>query len=197
MARRGAARAAGGRRPGRHPGQAPRAGHVGGPVRVDRPSWGSGKDWRVWSGEQVADFVDLNDDVVRTALDTVDKARAANRSDWRDPNSIDWRDPRGVDWRGPRGGVELRDATNDQLLREALLTVASDWVFMISKDSAAGYARDRAHLHAHATREIADAVSAGHRDRARRIAEGWRGADYLFPRLDARRRQRHDCAGMR
>ena len=113
------------------------------------------------------------------------------------PERIDWRDPRGNDWRDPRGGVELRDATNDQLLREALLTVASDWVFMISKDSAAGYARDRAHLHAHATREIADAVSAGHRDRARRIAEGWRGADYLFPRLDARRLPGDDRAHMK
>ncbi|HEY5854947.1 MAG TPA: glycoside hydrolase family 57 protein [Aldersonia sp.] len=151
--------------------QAHAEGYVGDPFELSDSSWGSGKDWRVWSGEQVADFVDLNDDVARTALDTIDKARAANRADWRDV----------------RSGVELRDATNDQLLREALLTVASDWAFMVSKDSAAGYARDRAHLHAHATREIADAVSAGHRDRARRLAEGWRDADNLFPRLDARR----------
>ena len=37
-------------------------------------SWGSGKDWRVWAGEQVADLVQLNTEVVDTALSTVDKA---------------------------------------------------------------------------------------------------------------------------
>ena len=37
-------------------------------------SWGRGKDWRVWAGDQVADLVRLNDEVVADRLDTVDKA---------------------------------------------------------------------------------------------------------------------------
>ena len=44
--------------------QARAEGYVGAPFELTDSSWGSGKDWRVWSGEQVADFVELNDDVV-------------------------------------------------------------------------------------------------------------------------------------
>ena len=44
--------------------------------------------------------------------------------------------------------------------------MSSDWPFMVSKDSAADYARYRAHLHAHATREIADALASGRREHA-------------------------------
>lgn len=141
-------------------------GYVGTPFDLADSSWGSGKDWRVWAGDQVADLVQLNGEVVATALETVDKAREANNSP---------------------GRVELRDRVNDQLLREALMAVSSDWAFMVSKDSAAGYARDRAHLHAHAVREIAEAVSAGQVARAQRLAAGWNNADGLFPGLDARR----------
>ena len=36
-----------------------------------------------------------------------------------------------------------RDRALDDLAREALLLLASDWAFMVSRDSAAGYARDR------------------------------------------------------
>lgn len=75
----------------------------------------------------------------------------------------------------------------DQILRETLLTVSSDWPFMVSKDSAADYARYRAHLHAHATREIAGALASGRRDTAQRLADGWNRADGLFGALDARR----------
>jgi len=82
------------------------------------------------------------------------------------------------------------DATNivaDQILRETLLTVSSDWPFMVSKDSAADYARYRAHLHAHATREIAGALASGRGEHAQRLADGWNRADGLFGALDARR----------
>ncbi|MBF6544775.1 glycoside hydrolase family 57 protein [Nocardia brasiliensis] len=138
-------------------------GFVGAPVPLADSSWGSGKDWRVWAGDQVRDLVDLNDDIVRLALDTIDKMRAAD------------------------GGRGLRDHVADQLLREAILTVSSDWAFMVSKDSAAGYARDRAHRHAHAVREIAAAVGAGQVAKARQLAAGWGAADGLFPGVDARR----------
>ncbi|RMI35423.1 1,4-alpha-glucan branching protein domain-containing protein [Nocardia stercoris] len=137
-------------------------GYVGEPVELADSSWGSGKDWRVWAGDQVQDLVTLNAEVVQLALDTLDKL--------------------------PRGGE--RDRAADQLLREAVLTVSSDWAFMVSKDSAAGYARDRAHQHAHAVREIAAALGTGSVAKARELAAGWCLADGLFPALDARRLRR-------
>jgi 1,4-alpha-glucan branching enzyme len=141
-------------------------GFVGAPVDLPAGSWGSGKDWQVWSGEQVADFVQLNTEVVDAALTTVDKA---------------------LDQNAALGAPTPRDRVADQILREALLTVSSDWPFMVSKDTAADYARYRAHLHAHATREIADALAAGRRGQAERLADGWNRADGLFGALDARR----------
>lgn len=138
-------------------------GFVGSPVDLPPSSWGSGKDWQVWSGEQVADFVTLNAEVVDTALTTVDKVLAQDSA------------------------YPARDRVADQILREALLTVSSDWPFMVSKDTAAEYARYRAHLHAHATREIAGALASGRRDQAQKLADGWNRADGLFGALDARR----------
>jgi 1,4-alpha-glucan branching enzyme len=138
-------------------------GFLGAPVQLPAGSWGSGKDWQVWAGDKVADLVQLNAEVVDTALSTVDKALAQNTA------------------------APGRDLVADQILRETLLTVSSDWPFMVSKDSAADYARYRAHLHAHATREIADALAAGRRDAAERLAAGWNRADGLFGALDARR----------
>ena len=44
----------------------------------------------------------------------------------------------------PLGAPIPRDLVADQILRETLLTVSSDWPFMVSKDSAADYARYRA-----------------------------------------------------
>src|SRR4029450_7494176 len=49
-------------------------GFVGAPVELPPSSWGSGKDWQVWAGEKVADLVQLNAEVVDSALTTVDKA---------------------------------------------------------------------------------------------------------------------------
>ncbi len=132
------------------------AGHVGAPVELGESSWGSGKDWRVWAGDQVADLVDLDDEVVRVALDAVDRlVKSAGRN-----------------------------PVADQLLREALLAVASDWAFMVTKDSAAGYARTRAQTHAHAVFEIAHAAATG--GPAAELAARWRRADGVFPALDAR-----------
>lgn len=142
------------------------AGFVGGAVDLPPSSWGSGKDWQVWSGERVTDLVALNGEVVDTALSTVDKALAQTAA---------------------LSGPTPRDRIADQILRETLLTVSSDWPFMVSKDSAADYARYRAHLHAHATREIAQALASGHREVAQRLAGDWNRADGLFGALDARR----------
>jgi 1,4-alpha-glucan branching enzyme len=141
-------------------------GFVGPRIELPSGSWGSGKDWQVWAGDRVADLVQLNAEVVDTALAGVDKALAQTAA-------LDTPTP--------------RDFVADQILRETLLTVSSDWPFMVSKDSAADYARHRAHLHAHATREIAGALASGHRDTAQRLADGWNRADGLFGALDARR----------
>ncbi|AQA01113.1 1,4-alpha-glucan branching protein [Mycobacterium sp. MS1601] len=146
--------------------QAAADGFVGEPVELPPSSWGSGKDWQVWAGEQVADLVQLNAEVVDTALATVDKA---------------------LEQACAPGVRPARDVVADQILRETLLTISSDWPFMVSKDSAADYARYRAHLHAHATREIADALASGRRDAATRLAQNWNRADGLFGALDARR----------
>jgi 1,4-alpha-glucan branching enzyme len=95
------------------------------------------QDWR-WAGEKVADMVQLNGR--RHRMSTVDR-RSANAR-------------------------RLINFVADQILRETLLTVSSDWPFMVSKDSAAEYARYRAHLHAHATREISAALASGRFDAA-------------------------------
>jgi 1,4-alpha-glucan branching enzyme len=134
-------------------------GAVSGRVDMGEGSWGSGKDWHVWTGEQVSDLVDLTTSVQQRLLATIDKALAA--------------DPR------PQRRPEL-----DQLTREAFLATSSDWAFMATKDSAAEYARSRAHEHAHAVSALADRVDAG-RD-ARRLTARLRGTDGPFGHLDAR-----------
>src|SRR5699024_10538243 len=136
---------------------------VGEPIDLPESSWGSGKDWRVWAGDQVSDLVALNDEVVAEALTHIDSL----------PEDMRHRDP-----------------VADQVVREALLAVASDWAFIVSKDTAAEYARDRAHKHAHAMREIAAAAADGDHARAAALAAAWRNADGLFPDLDARRLRR-------
>ncbi|AZG48805.1 1,4-alpha-glucan branching protein domain-containing protein [Gordonia insulae] len=137
-----------------------RDGFVGAPVDLPPSSWGSGKDWRVWNGPQVEHLVRLNAEVSETALGAIDKLIA------------------------PGGG---RHRIADQILRETLMTVASDWPFMVSKDTAAHYAVERAHKHAHATREICDAALRGRTDQADTLAANWARADNLFAGLDARR----------
>lgn len=100
------------------------AGHVGDPVELPASSWGSGKDWRVWDGAQVAELVAADDALQRDLLAGLP----------------------------PPGTV--RDPVADQAVREALLALASDWAFMVSKDSAPDYARRRAHGHAERARAL-------------------------------------------
>jgi 1,4-alpha-glucan branching enzyme len=108
------------------------AGHLGAQVDLPASSWGSGKDWRVWDGEQVADMVDAGAAVQRELLSTVDSMVAV-----------------------------VRDPAADELAREALLALSSDWAFMVTKDSAADYARRRAALHRARVTELATALRAG------------------------------------
>ncbi|MET0741397.1 MAG: glycoside hydrolase family 57 protein [Candidatus Nanopelagicales bacterium] len=106
------------------------AGHVAGAVDIGPGSWGSGKDWRVWNGALVSDLVDDNDLLQKRLLDLVDR-HSTHRE---------------------------RDAAIDRVAREALLALSSDWAFMVSKDSAAEYARDRARGHRAAFERIARSI---------------------------------------
>lgn len=133
------------------------AGHLGDPVELPASSWGSGKDWRVWDGEQVADMVADNAALQRELLSVVDGARAP-----------------------------VRSPAADQLVREAMLALSSDWAFMVSKDSAADYARRRAGIHGERFAELAKLLASGDVARATAVAAELRATDYLFGQLDAR-----------
>ena len=115
------------------------AGHLGGPVELPASSWGSGKDWRVWDGEQVADMVEANAALQRRLL-----ALPVNDA--------------------------VRDPVADQAVTEALLALSSDWAFMVTKDSAADYARRRAREHTERFDRLAEALRAGHPRRTTRRA---------------------------
>lgn len=133
------------------------AGHLGAPVDLPASSWGSGKDWRVWDGEQVADLVNAGAAVQRELLSTVDNHVGT-----------------------------FRDPVADQLVREALLALSSDWAFMVTKDSAADYARRRAETHRARATELANALRDGDRAAAEARAAELRAADGPFGQLDAR-----------
>ncbi|WP_093944203.1 1,4-alpha-glucan branching protein domain-containing protein [Actinoalloteichus hoggarensis] len=134
------------------------AGHVGAPVELPASSWGSGKDWRVWNGPAVADLVADNDRLQHRLLAVVD---------------------------GHRFGAG-RDRVLDQLWQEALLACSSDWAFMVTRDSAADYARARAAEHTAAFDRLADLVEAGDRAEAEAAATRLRVVDGPFGALDAR-----------
>ncbi|WP_156753469.1 1,4-alpha-glucan branching protein domain-containing protein [Actinokineospora pegani] len=133
------------------------AGYTGGRVDLPASSWGSGKDWRVWDGEQVSDLVHAGAELQRDLLDLV----------------------RG--WR-----PETRDPVFDQAVREAMLALSSDWAFMVTKDSAADYARRRAKVHGDRYAELASLLRSGARRRAVERAAELRREDGLFGGLDAR-----------
>jgi 1,4-alpha-glucan branching enzyme len=130
--------------------------HLGPPVDLPASSWGSGKDWRVWDGEQVADMVAAGADVQRELLSTVD----SHVGDFRDPVA-------------------------DQLVREAMLALSSDWAFMVTKDSAADYARARASVHGDRCAELASGLRSGSPTVAD-LATRLRVTDGPFGQVDAR-----------
>ncbi|GAA2778948.1 glycoside hydrolase family 57 protein [Saccharopolyspora taberi] len=132
------------------------AGHLGDPVELPVTSWGVGGDWRVWSGEAVADIAAANERLQERVLRL-----------------------------GPPAGPG-RDRTRDQLLRETLLALASDWAFMISHDAGAGYARDRAHEHGSRAHRMLDLLESGRSAEAEELAAGLRERDAAFGHLDAR-----------
>jgi 1,4-alpha-glucan branching enzyme len=137
------------------------AGHVGAPIEPENGSWGLGKDWHIWDGPAVSPMV-------------ADLAIAESRV-------LDYL--KGVPADGGRNVVA------DQLVRNLVLAQASDWAFMVSHDSAAGYAWQRHHDHVRAVHALADCVTAVGWDgpTARELAERQNRTDGPFGHLDARR----------
>ncbi|CAN5423476.1 glycoside hydrolase family 57 protein [soil metagenome] len=135
---------------------AAQAGHVGAPVELPASSWGTGKDWRVWAGPQVADIVDAAETLGKQLLSTVD-ARPTT----------------------------LRDRRLDQLCREAYLALASDWAFMVSKNSAADYARSRIATHSARFERLRQALDTDP-VRAAQVAAECARVDGPWGHLDAR-----------
>lgn len=133
------------------------AGHLGGKVDLPASSWGSGKDWRVWDGEQVADMVRDNTALQTRMLDLV----------------------AGMD-------TTTRDPVRDQAVSEAMLALSSDWAFMVTKDSAADYARRRAKVHTDRFDTLAGLLRDGAHERARETAASFRRDDGPFGHVDAR-----------
>jgi 1,4-alpha-glucan branching enzyme len=66
-----------------------------------------------------------------------------------------------------------RDATLDALAVQAALALSSDWAFMVSKDSAAAYARERAATHADHVDELTRLRADGRTATALRRVAAW------------------------
>jgi 1,4-alpha-glucan branching enzyme len=129
-------------------------------VTLPAGSWGSGKDFRLWSGEPVRDLAAEVACCVRRLVDMTTRHTTAGS----------------------------RSPVLDQLARQTLLAASSDWTFMVSRDSAAGYARDRLSGHVEAARTLADLIESIGPDDERATAEarGQSRADGPFGALDAR-----------
>ncbi|MGH3515834.1 MAG: 1,4-alpha-glucan branching protein domain-containing protein [Haloechinothrix sp.] len=148
------------------------AGHLGGPIDLPASSWGSGKDWRVWDGEQVADMVAGNATLQRELIKVADATQG----------SFGVHDEQSSSLHAASG----RCAARDQIVREAMLALSSDWAFMVTKDSAADYARRRARVHGEQFTELAELLTSGDCSRATTRAAELRTRDYPFGQLDAR-----------
>lgn len=109
--------------------QAAASDFVGAPVHPGPTSWGQGKDFRLWAGDTATGAKQSVDEAVRRLNQVVDVHRRLGRSE-----------------------------SLDQLARETHLLASSDWAFMISRDSAAGYATERIHAHSRAASELADLI---------------------------------------
>lgn len=142
-------------------------GAVAGSVQPQSSSWGSGKDWSVWEGAPVQDMVKDNDDLMRRWRKICDAAAHTPKA-------------------------RTRNDALDQLARDALLALSSDWAFMVTKDSAADYARERHREHHRDFTRLSGAITAavdGHPrgwQIADEVARKQRSANGPFGHLDGR-----------
>jgi 1,4-alpha-glucan branching enzyme len=107
------------------------AGRATCPVELPAGSWGAGKDLRLWAGTAVADLAAEARTVADRMLHVVRRG-------------------------APPGSGRRPDL--DDLVREGMLVLASDWAFMVSRDSAAAYARARHTAHTTRFHALADAL---------------------------------------
>jgi 1,4-alpha-glucan branching enzyme len=130
-------------------------------INLEPGSWGSGKDFRVWEHGEAGELVQQGKGAQYAVL-----AHLTNQS--------------------AHGSALGRNATNDHLASELLLGLASDWGFMITKDSAADYARRRSHEH---FQRVADLLRSDHhpktQSRDNSMQEGC-APDTRLPFVDAR-----------
>ena len=135
-------------------------GLVGGAIQPNEASWGAGKKFQTWSGPAVAGIVDDNWHAQAVVLKTLENM--------------------------PVTGV--RSPVADQLARSLLLALASDWAFMITKDSAANYARERHFLHHSDTHRLAALLADHGAESAQAFRETalQRAINGPFGHLDAR-----------
>jgi 1,4-alpha-glucan branching enzyme len=138
------------------------AGLIGGRIDLPASSWGAGQDSRLWDNDEVSDLVSETADVQKRLFALLDASF--------DPTF-------------ESGG---RSEVADQLAREAMLLSSSDWAFMVSRESAAEYARGRATSHARRFQALADLVETGDRHGAAQLARSLRAIDGPFGQLDAR-----------
>lgn len=143
-------------------------GAVAGVARPQNSSWGSNKDWSVWSGDAVQQMVKDNDDLSRRWRKICASSHSgATRSMTADP-------------------------ALDQLARNALLALSSDWAFMVTKDSAANYATDRHDGHHSDFHTLAGLLEAAYdgdgtaRSAADRLAIEQEHRDRPFGHIDGR-----------
>lgn len=136
------------------------SGLVGSTIQPESGSWGAGKDWHIWAGEVVHDIVADNSRAQAKVLDLL--------------KTLD-----------PDAG---RSPVADQLVRNLVLALQSDWAFMVSHDSAAHYARDRHNTHHWSVAELADWVEQFGWNDARPVdlAARQRSVDAAFGHIDAR-----------
>lgn len=141
-------------------------GLVDGDVDLADGSWGAGKDWSVWADGPARPLADEAFWVQRRLLDVL-----------------------GADQDLASG----RRPDLDQLVRQGLLALSSDWAFMVTRDQAAAYARQRAARHRDDFHRLAALVEAGE-PAAAEVARQ-RAVDDPFPALDARPLVRRWLAG--
>lgn len=125
-------------------------------------SWGSGKDFRVWSGEESLFDRRRLQSALNRVLQTIDATAHTS--------------------------VSSRDPIKDQLVTSMLLALASDWIFMIAKDSAADYARTRIDGHLKDVDALIRTLqSAGQAHDTSQVLKSITHRDRPWGHLDARR----------
>lgn len=135
---------------------------VAGRVQPGPGSWGSGKDFRVWTGSQTANLRDAQEATLRRVQHLLERYPDRRESQPAPHNAY------------------------NQAVTSLLLGLASDWVFMVSKNSAADYARERLHNHLADVDAIIDEIESGRADSVSAFWQTVADNDRPWGHVDAR-----------